>query len=85
MPVYASMILSGQESPNDEAILSRCCMIHLHQNRLDNGVHYGDVSKNIDTASSFFRWYLENRSVKEDFQIFVNLFDSIRKELTEKQ
>lgn len=72
-PVNATLLLSWEETPNDDAVFSRCCMINVNKNRNWWAEKFEEIKKRVDYYWSVFRSMLETY----DFNILVDKFKKI--------
>ena len=73
-PINATLLLSWEESPSDDAVFSRCCLIDVNQNRKGWVDQYEEIKKRADYYGSIFREILEKNN-------FLELAEKYRKML----
>ena len=81
-PIRSSVILSGQVVPDDSALLSRCCVVHLSQQHRDD--QYFDAMNRLSGDLSAILVCLIRNKTKESTQEFLSSVREYRDNLMER-
>lgn len=77
-PVNASLLLSWEETPNDDAVFSRCCLVNVKQNREWWAEKFEEIKKRIDFYWSVMREILEKNDFLDLVEKYKKIFDETK-------
>lgn len=80
LPVNGTLLLSGQQTPIDEAVFQRICLINVSDKRPGADL-YQIIQRQSDRYPSMIRWYVENRDVREDVKLYREILAYVKTSL----